>query len=244
MTRTRQPNPIFERALQHSRWPSLKATLFFFWLFVMAGVIYSVSLDYVFQRPNFRINKITFNVAMSYSLFSFLIAIFSAPISASITGRYLANAVKTSHFQAVRLTDLPRRRIVSGYLLAALFRLRVLWAFIYGMLFVLPIVMESDHTEVWAVLEVSTACWLVCVSLNWLAVCAGLWASIHRAEKDDAVYAALRITWAAVLASFCGSVIPVYGKGGQLWWLIIPIPIFVTSIALSVVLLHQAEQHI
>jgi hypothetical protein len=86
MPKSRQTNPIFDRALQHSRWPSLQTALRLFGAFVLLGLIYLWHLSMV--DPDGR-RDITENSWVIFGLLSLLVALLSAPLSALFTCLHL-----------------------------------------------------------------------------------------------------------------------------------------------------------
>ncbi len=239
MAKTPQTNPIFDRALEHTRWPSTRTTLTLFFVFVLAGAVYTGFLS----TADPHAQDFSFLSLVVFGLLSLLVAILSAPVSALITCLNLPNEMSGDVFQTVRLTGLSRRKIMVGYLLISLYRLRLLWVLTFGMLFVLGFFMAKGLDLYDAHVTTITG-GMIGISLNWLAICTGLWASVRWGKRWIALMVTLAITGAALLLSL-GSTFGLLFDFFYIeqWWAI-PVLIFLISIAVSLSLLHQAEQRI
>jgi hypothetical protein len=132
---------------------------------------------------------------------------------------------------------------VLGYLLIALYRLRLLWVLTFGMLFVLTFLLAHGFDTLPEVLMTTLTGGVIGVSLNWLAICTGLWASARWGKRWIALLVTLAITGVALLMSLGGLWYIGFIINLCLWW-IAPLITLSISTALSVVLLHQAEQQI
>jgi hypothetical protein len=157
-------------------------------------------------------------------------------------------------FQALRLTDLPRRKIVFGYLLIALNRLRLLWVLTFGMLFILMLLLAKNFDYFRDALIISLPGGAMGASLNWLAICTGVWSSIRWRERWSALVITLTIIGVVLVVTLTITGMMLLMSLGVLWysvfflymdlWWVIPILTVVISVTLSLFFLYQAEQQI
>lgn len=239
MTKIRQPNPIFDRALQHSRWPSPRTTWILFGVFILVGLVY-IWFVYLVDRDDTLAISISLIV---FGLSSLLVAILSAPLSALVTCLNLPKEISGDAFQTLRLTGLSRRKIVVGYLLISLYRLRLLWVLTFGMLFVLAFLLAKSLSLYDALFATITG-GVIGTALNWLAICTGLWASVRWGKRWIALMVTLAITGVALLLSLGGILGMLFDFFYIDQWWVIPVLTFLILIAPSLYLLHQAEQQI
>jgi hypothetical protein len=181
---TIRDNVVLARVTRHSRWPSLRTTV---WLFVAAflvGTGGTVALLVVSPTLN-AAELLGYVFILGGQAVSFL----SPPVAAVMAVIATVTDVRSEAYQLMRLSLLPREEIVSGYIYAALYRLRLLWVLAFGLL--LPLVATLltvsllPEASLFGILEVLfvLAAWSTGAALggvfNWLAVCIAVWQALR-----------------------------------------------------------------
>jgi hypothetical protein len=196
---TLQTNVVFARLTRHSRWPSPRTTV---WLFIaaflmgMAGAAALLVTDLVFLT----------DIGEVVALGSLAVALLSPPVAAVMTVITTVTDVQSEAYRLMRVSLLPKEEIVSGYLYAALYRLRLLWVLVFGLLLPLAAILlaasllfDTGLIGIPGVLFV-LAVWLTGAAmgcaLNWLAVCIAVWQALRWKHVGPAI--------AAVIVLFAG----------------------------------------
>nr|MBN1228170.1 hypothetical protein [Anaerolineae bacterium] len=124
MTETKS-NPHYQRLVSNARKPSLRAT---FWIgFGLALALFALALGAILRFPYtdpMASELLASAVQAAAGIVLFIISVITAVIAAVLTGRDR----KSEAFQLLLLTGLSSRDIVDGYVRAALYRVRVLFA--------------------------------------------------------------------------------------------------------------------
>ncbi len=192
-----QDNAVFVRLTRHSRWPSLRTTV---WLFVAAlllGVAGAAALLFVDPTTGTALEQL---VGRMIALSGSAVALLGLPVGALITVITTATDVHGEAYQLVRASLLSKKEIVSGYIFAALYRLRLLWVLAFGLL-ALPTVVAT--TTYWLrerpifVAVAALAFWVngmvAGLSANWLAVCIAVRQAMCREHIEIAIITTLAL---------------------------------------------------
>jgi hypothetical protein len=225
-----RPNPIYRHLTRNRRWPSASAAVLIGLgsTFVCSTLICMLS----FLPENSRTSIPILYADLSFGqliffliiLGSLLLALVSPAISGVITAITTANAADEEIFVLIQLTRVRPRTIVSGYLLAALFRLRWLWILCYGLLLPLfaaivllltqssgPLDAAETLVEGWSD-GTSIFFWIVfCgaalgTGLNWMTVTGGVWVGLAFKKLAPALGLVLGI----ILFGWIGLVAAIY----------------------------------
>ncbi len=182
-----QANRVFARLTRHSRWPSPRTTVWLFVAALLVGIGSAVALLVVDPSLNTPLAQLITNVI---ALSGLAVALLSPPVAALVTVIATVTDVQSEAYELMRVSLLPREEIVSGYLYAALYRLRLLWVLALGLL-PPPVAIllagdilldaSTDGIPIMVVLA-APAVWLISVAVgvavNWLAVCIAVWQAL------------------------------------------------------------------
>lgn len=227
-------NPVVARRLQRGGWPSPRLT----WILLAGLVIIGAGIagGAFLLDPTFD-SSVSLILPVSLSLLGLLVALLSAPIGALLTAFATARAVRDEGYQLLRVSNLSGKEIVGGYLVIALYRLRLLWVITFGLL---PIVLIS-LAHGFVAMEIAFACLSYdilegCVSptpwevlpqglglaaaitgigavmgivLNWAAVCAALWSAFTFRKEGTAVGVSLGLALVLMLVYLGGSLVSI-----------------------------------
>jgi hypothetical protein len=207
---TLQTNVVFARLTRHSRWPSPRTTMRLFVAALLVGTGGAVARLVV--DPFLRTTAIRV-IALS----GLAVVLLSPPVAALVTTITTVADMQSEAHRLTQVSLLSKEEIVSGYLYAALYRLRLLWVLVFGLL--LPLVAtfliagllcDADLIGIPGALFV-LAVWLTGAAMggvfNWLAVCIGVWQSLRSRRLGPAVTTAMAILGSAEMLVFaaCGS---------------------------------------
>jgi hypothetical protein len=192
-------NPIYRHLTRHRRWPSERTSV----LLCLAFTLIAIIVLYLLSESRRTLSHFgpfvtSFRDGMLFSTIIIIIAFINLPplISAIITAITTASAADEEMFTLVRLTKVKPRVMVTGYLYAALFRLRWLWIVCFGSIvpLFLSLLMgtlkgnplkaliafvESFSSEGYFVLWVVFTVVVFATGSNILSVCVNLWAGLH-----------------------------------------------------------------
>ncbi len=196
---TIQANLVFARLMWHSRWPSPRTAVRLFvtaFLVGVAGAVILLVTNLVFLT----------DIGEVVVLGSLAVALLSPPVAALVTVITTVTDVQSEAYRLMRVSLLPKEEIVSGYLYAALYRLRLLWVLVFGLLLPLAAILlaasllfDTGLIGIPGVLFV-LAVWLTGAAmgcaLNWLAVYIAVWQSLRWEQVGPAI--------AAVIVLFAG----------------------------------------
>jgi len=211
---TQQTNAVFEHLTRHRKWPNVPTSL------ILGIALGLVGINVIVVDWRLR-DSTTYSTAFSEAAglagnIPFLIVIISPFIAAALT------AVMTSRFASgealamLKLTNVSPRAIIQGLLLAALFRLRLLWAISFGVL--IPLVPAGAFTLIeirqsgvqsltvtrpdepspfWLGIEILLIVASIAIALNWFAICTAISMALRRRNPAEA----LAVSLVAVLGS-------------------------------------------
>ncbi len=188
---TIQANPVFAHMTWHSRWPSLRTTVWLFIAAVLVGTGGTAALLFV-DPP---LNTPSAQLAASVIVLSGLaVVLLSPPVAAVMTTIATVTDVQSEAYRLMQVSLLPKEEIVSGYLYAALYRLRLLWVLAFGLFppltAVVTIYSWSWDGPVSAAVN-ALIMWIIGMALgyalNRLAVCFGVWQSLRSRRIGPAV---------------------------------------------------------
>ncbi len=182
---TIQDNIVFAHMTRHSRWPSLRTTVWLFIAAVLVGIGSAVALLVVGPTLPPAIAEPLDYVFTSIWL---VVALLSPPVAALVTTITTVTDVQSEAYRLVRVSLLPREEIVSGHIYAALYRLRLLWVLVLGLFLLSTTVDVAFLTLPYQGYPVATSvldlvAWFLGVvtgiAVNWLAVCFGVWQALR-----------------------------------------------------------------
>lgn len=129
----RSSNPIYDHLTRHRRPPSVRLTVL---IFGAASLVLTVTdLNLVAQGWGSSALNIGITALPLITMFLSLIVFLLSPfLAATLSAIYTVNAVSDEAFVLLRLSGVPPKRMVRGFLFAAVFRLRLLWGVCYGLL--------------------------------------------------------------------------------------------------------------
>ena len=225
----RQPNPVYEHLTRRRKWPSIRATVVICILLNVIGVIIitvgwhaPILLGGGSYSPAAR-------RAIGVVVLSVVALIITPFISAALTAISTARLAESDALTMLKLTNVSPRTIIHGLLIAAIFRLRLVWAICGGLLIPLLdagiiITIEShriysrfDGADAPAVtnriflLALGDALPLVFggvllgVVINWLAICGSVWAGITVRKVAPALGISMAVAFVGLLAA--GSIV-------------------------------------
>lgn len=123
-----EQNPIYARLVRHSGWPSLQSTVVLYVLLVVISLVAVwVGLNYPYRTTIF-LGTSAWRVAPAVLFVCLGVVLFVPPLAGAITAAATAQDVQGDAYRIMLLSDLSAEQIVQGYLWAALYRLRVVWA--------------------------------------------------------------------------------------------------------------------
>ncbi len=186
----RTPNLLFDH-LTRRRWPSESQAAALLLILVFGGSsCVAISVAALKEMPSINFALPLIAVALT----SLLIALVSPFISAAVTAIGTVQMASDETLMMLKLTDLPPEAIVQGMLMAALYRLRLLWVLCYGLLVPLWVMLYSVLAEPFSLGDESAiAFWIVlCAALlgtgaNWLAVSSAVAAGLAWRKVGPAV---------------------------------------------------------
>jgi hypothetical protein len=221
-------NPIANRLIQQGRWPSPRQTLGIFSALTVIGL--GATITGLAADPE----AYTCLACPSFILVptGLVLLIFTSPLSAVLTTIMIVQDAQSESYQLIRASSLPRNTIVMGYWLAALYRLRFLWALGFGL--ILPVIVAM--TQMFVALEIEICCWdcvgcsypvwegmwlrnlktssivgasgaLLWIALNALAISLAVWSSIHWRNLSLALGLTLSVIGLGVVLQFGGLVL-------------------------------------
>jgi hypothetical protein len=188
-------NAVFVRLTRHSRWPSPRTTV---WLFVAAFLVGTGdAAALLFIEP--FLNTIAQLVNRVIFLSGPAVVLLSSPVAALVTIIATVTDMRSEAYRLMRVSILPREEIVSGYIYAALYRLRLLWVLEFGLL-TLPTLVVATYwfwvrptlTAI-AALVTWAASIIAGIAVNWLAVCIAVWQSLCRKRVGTAIITTLAL---------------------------------------------------
>jgi hypothetical protein len=195
-------NIVFVRLTRHSRWPSLQTTMRLFGVAFLVGMGGAVIL--LFTDPAFHtdIGELVGTVIVVSGL---AVAFLSPPVVAVITVIATVTNMRSEVHRLMQVSPLPREEIVSGYIYAALYRLRLLWVLAFGLLpppvavLLTGDILLDTYTGGIPIMVVLAApvIWLIGVmegvAVNWVAACIAVWQSLCRKRVGTAIITTLAL---------------------------------------------------
>lgn len=265
MLQSLRANPVYVHLTRGAKWPSGRAA----WLlFVGIAVIGSaIALAATLLDPDMS-NVVGFIVAAIFTFGGLLVALLSAPTAGLLAALVTARAARSESHDLLRITALDARTLVRGYLLVALFRLRVLWIVTFGLL--LPVLFATAHAlsaidmtvpfasdcydcppptlqVVWpsnllAAAQTVGGAALSGIAFNWLGVCAGVWMALQFRRSGPAIGATMGIVLALGLLVAAISVVMVT----RFFWpqgveLLVLLALLAGVVAIGFAMLRRAE---
>lgn len=267
----RQPNPVYEHLTRRRRWPSVRMAVILWISLSWLGAIVPAAIWQLVAGTNTALGSGSITptgfISVPILLVSLVAAISSPIISAAVTAVGTARFANDEAIALLKLTRITPGTIVWGYLRAALFRLRLLWAVCFGLL--IPSVaaatlvgletmqatfrlagggpqsaslLDALFTAGLSAIPIGCVA-LISITLNWLAVCVGVWSGLRTAIPAHAIALALSGILIALLpipvsllAAILGD-----GTGAILFGLLAEIMITILYPALGAILLLRAE---
>ncbi len=206
-----QTNAVFARLTRHSRWPSLRTTVRLFGAALLVGAGGAVALLVVGPTLTPATAEL---LGYVFILSGLAVVLLSPPVAALVTIITTVTDVQSEAYQLMRMSLLPKEEIVSGYIYAALYRLRLLWVLAFGLLSPpVVVILAGDilldaHTGGIPIMVVlaAPAIWSIGVmegiAANWVAACIAVWQALRKKRIEIAIITTL------ALLSVTGLLIP------------------------------------
>jgi hypothetical protein len=192
-----QTHPLLARLARPGRWPSFQTTVRLFVAAFLVGVAGAVAL--LFVNPIFG-TALEQLAARVIALSGLAVALLSPPVAVVVTVITTAADVRSEAYQLMRVSLLPKEEILSGYIYAALYRLRLLWVLAFGLL-APPTAVVTTAYWLWErpifVAVVALAVWVngtaMGLSANWLAVCIAVWQALRKKRIETTIITTLAL---------------------------------------------------
>lgn len=210
-----QPNPIYQHLTRHRKPPSVTVTILI--AAALSAIVTAVSLAslmlyeiaFIYRTPQILGGRII--------LSSLVVGILSPAVSVIVSAQTAASASNAEHVKLIKLTGLPRRTIVMGFVKASLFHLRFLWAACYALLppcciaitsflysisqtnLYNPAPMQEFIEAVLIAYAIIFASGVIGSGANWLSICAGIWAATGYRDRSAAAGASFFIALIQIL---------------------------------------------
>jgi hypothetical protein len=165
MSKTKPPNPIYERFTRGSRWPSMRRTR---WLPVVGGVLACAVL--AGWLISVRIYYWLFDILTLPSGLAVISPVILSVYAVNLTYRLIQN----SDYQMIRLTPLSEDEILQGFTQVALSRLRMLRVIITGIVLIVGLLLISEsvrwnYPPVYVELIITAVMDIGCAVVVWIA---------------------------------------------------------------------------
>ena len=210
--RTRQPNPVYEQLTRRRKWPSVRVAVMLCIALSVAGAI-GVSIGWRPHAPGVPAPGLssTSYPAVATTILSLITVIIAPFFCAALTAVIASRFANDEAFTMLKLTNVSPGTVIRGLLMAALFRLRLVWAICFGLLIPLvaawtiiaieiqqvfaqidggvapPITRADILSALGGAAQIVLIGAAVGIILNWLAICIGIWVGLRWHKPSTAL---------------------------------------------------------
>lgn len=132
-------NPIFRQLIPRPRWPDPVSAAFLFLALVIGGTLWIVS------RFQAALPSLQFVMLPTLGIASGAVALLSPALAALVTAIASGHAVTSESYPLLLLSTLTDRDILRGHLMAAIYRLRLLWVICFALLALLWVTIAYEN---------------------------------------------------------------------------------------------------